>query len=143
MNNTIITFGLGLLTLVLSACQVAPRQYNGVTGYQVEDQTKDRLTISYTLASQKDLKLDESKLIKACQKVTGSNQAYKINVLSINEIPNPSQLLKDKESIQIGQSRASFGFSNSQSLNSDQDLATHQALENTPNLLQVVRYTCS
>lgn len=102
MNKTVITFGLSLLTLVLSACQTAPRQFNGMTGYVVEEQNQDRLTMSYTLAIRSDLKPDESKLIKACQKITGSNQAYTINILSINEIPNPSQLLKEHESIQIG-----------------------------------------
>ncbi|EXV40830.1 hypothetical protein ABTE62_18850, partial [Acinetobacter baumannii] len=38
---------------------------------------------------------------------------------------------------------ASFGLSNTPSLNNGEDYATRQALEARPSTLKVVRYTCS
>ncbi len=135
--------GLTIVTLAITACQTTPRQYNGMTGYQIENQSTNSATLAYTLAGRADLKLDESKLQRACQKVLNTTQDYKISILSINEIMNPSMGQKNQQSVQLGQSRTSFGLSNTQSLNSSEDLATRQALESRPSSLQVVRYTCS
>ncbi|MBH8464257.1 hypothetical protein I8Q97_28690, partial [Klebsiella pneumoniae] len=55
--------------------------------------------------------------------------------------PNPA---KDEHyGIQLGETRASFGLSNTPSLNNGEDYATRQALEARPSTLKVVRYTCS
>jgi hypothetical protein len=128
--------------LALSACQTTPRQYNGVTGYQIENQTADSATLAYTLSGRADRDLDADKLQRACQKVLGANKNYKISVLSTNEIINP-QTAKDQAGVQLGHSRTSFGLSNTPSLNNSEDYATRQALDTRPSTLHVVRYTCS
>ena len=93
--------GLGLMVLALSACQTTPRQYNGVTGYQIESQSSNSATLAYTLSGRADRDLDASKLQRACQKVLGANKTYKISVLSINEIINP-QAAQNQAGVQLG-----------------------------------------
>ena len=134
--------GLGLMVLALSACQTTPRQYNGMTGYQIESQSNNSATLAYTLSGRADRDLDASKLQRACQKVLGANKTYKISVLSINEIINP-QTAQNQAGVQLGHSRPSFGLSNTPNLNNSEDYATRQALETRPSTLHVVRYTCS
>ena len=138
-----ITFaGLSLVFLALSACQTTPRQYNGVTGYQIENQTADSATLAYTLSGRANTDLDVNKLQRACKKVLGENKTYKISVLSTNEIINP-QIADTQSGVQLGQSRTSFGLSNTQSTHSSENYATRQALDTRPRTLHVVRYTCS
>ncbi|WP_010113185.1 hypothetical protein [Acinetobacter sp. P8-3-8] len=139
-----ITFlGLGCLMLGLTACQTTPRQYNGVTGYQIENQSSNSATLAYTLSGRADRDLDEDKLQRACKKVLGENKSYKIAVLSVNEIINPQTASNDQKGVQLGHSRTSFGLSNTPNLNNSEDYATRQALETRPSTLHVVRYTCS
>ncbi|EPF80022.1 hypothetical protein F945_00917 [Acinetobacter rudis CIP 110305] len=142
MKN-ISLLGLGCVTLALAACQSAPQQYNGATGYVVESQTANGAIIAYTLAGRADRKLDENKLQRACQKVLASNTPYKLQVLSINEIPNPAANAKTAQSIQLGHSRTSFSLSETPSLNNGENYATRQALDTRPSTLRVVRYSCS
>ncbi len=138
-----ITFaGLSLVVLALSACQTTPRQYNGVTGYQIENQSINSATLAYTLSGRADRNLDVDKLQRACKKVLGENKTYKISVLSVNEIINP-QIADSQTGVQIGHSRTSFGLSNTQVANSSENYATRQALDTRPSTLHVVRYTCS
>ena len=138
-----ITFtGLSLVFLALSACQTTPRQYNGVTGYQIENQTADSATLAYTLSGRANSDFDVNKLQRACKKVLGENRTYKISVLSTNEIINP-QVADTQSGVQLGHSRTSFGLSNTQSANSSENYATRQALDTRPSTLHVVRYTCS
>lgn len=141
MNNTYKLLGLGILALGLAACQSTPRQFNGTVGYQVESQTADSATIAYTLAGRQNQQLDEAKLQRACQKVLGTSNIYKLSILSINEIANPQKNVEYGR--QIGHSRTSVGLSNTPGLYSDQDYATLQALDARPSTLRVVRYTCS
>lgn len=143
MKKFAMGVSLSCLSILMTACQTTPRQYNGMTGYQVENQGNNTATLTYTLAGRKDQTLDESKLQRACQKVLGNGQSYKLNILSINEIINPALGESENRMVQIGHSRASFGFSNTQSYSSTEDIATRQALENRPRTLSVVRYTCS
>jgi len=105
--------------------------------------TKQKLTatLAYTLASRTNQQLDERKLQRACQNVLGAQKVYKLSVLSINEISNPAQ--QEHYGVQLGETRASFGLSNTPSLNNGEDYATRQALEARPSTLKVVRYTCS
>lgn len=143
MKQLTTVIGLGLTILTLAACQTTPRQYNGVTGFQIEDKTATTATIAYTLAGRANRDLDENKLQRACQKTLNTTQQYKLNVLSVNEIANPNFAQKDQQGVQIGQSRTSFGLSNTQGYNSTEDMGTRQALESRPSSLHVVRYTCS
>ena len=135
--------GLGLATLVLTACQTTPRQYNGATGYQIENQTSNSATLAYTLAGRSDRDLDVDKLQRACKKVLGETKTYKISVLSVNEIINPQIAENSKNGVQLGHSRTSFGLSNTQTNTSSENYATRQALDTRPSTLHVVRYTCS
>lgn len=131
-----------LVVLALSACQTTPRQYNSVTGYQIENQTTDSATLAYTLSGRANSDLDVNKLQRACKKVLGETKIYKLNVLSVNEIINP-QVAESKTGVQLGHSRTSFGLSNTQTANSSENYATRQALDTRPSTLHVVRYTCS
>ncbi|WP_406741391.1 hypothetical protein [Acinetobacter shaoyimingii] len=134
---------LSSFTVILAACQTTPRQFNGLTGYEVESKSSDHATIAYTLSSRSNQQFDETKLQRACQKVLNSTQAYKLDILSVNEIANPKAQANDMQAVQLGQSRTSFGLSNTMNPYSNEDYGTRQALENRPSTLQVVRYTCS
>lgn len=143
MKKFTLILSFSAIALSLAACQSTPRQYNGVTGYQIENKTATTATIAYTLAGRANRDLDENKLQRACQKTLNTTQKYKLNVLSTNEIANPNFSQNERQGVQLGQSRASFGLSNTQSYNSSEDLATRQALDARPSTLHVVRYTCS
>ena len=142
MKKTTLT-SLGFIVLALSACQTTPRQYNGMTGYQIENQSAHEATLAYTLSGRADRDLDVDKLQRACQKVLGLNKTYKISVLSSSEIMNPQAAEKNQTGVQLGHSRTSFGLSNTPSLTNGEDYATRQSLETRPSTLHVVRYTCS
>ncbi|WP_343578960.1 hypothetical protein, partial [Acinetobacter sp.] len=98
-------------TLLIAACQSSPHQYNGVTGYQIENKTTTSATIAYTLAAHSNRDIDEKKLQHACKQVLGAEKNYKISVLSVNEIMNPTQ--QEQYGVKLGNSRATFGLSNS------------------------------
>lgn len=129
-------------TLLVAACQSTPHQYNGVTGYKIENKTATSATLAYTLAARGNSDVDEKKLQHACKQVLGMEKTYKISILSVNEIMNPTKQ-EQYNGVQIGNSRASFGLSNSPDLNNTEGYATRQALETRPTTLKVVRYTCS
>ena len=128
-------------TLLVAACQSTPHQYNGVTGYKIENKTATSATLAYTLAARGNSDVDEKKLQHACKQVLGMEKTYKISILSVNEIMNPTK--QEQYGMQLGNSRATFGLSNSPDLNNTEGYATRQALETRPTTLQVVRYTCS
>ena len=127
--------------LVITACQSTPHKFNGVTGYQIENKTTTSATIAYTLAARTNQDLDQKKLQHACNQVLGMEKTYKISILSVNEIMNPTK--QEQYGVQLGNSRATFGLSNSPDLNNTEGYATRQALETRPTTLKVVRYTCS
>ena len=127
--------------VLITACQSTPHQFNGVTGYQIENKTTTSATIAYTLAARNNQDLDEKKLQHACNQVLGIGKTYKISILSVNEIMNPTK--QEQYGVQLGNSRATFGLSNSPDLNNTEGYATRQALETRPTTLKVVRYTCS
>ena len=128
-------------TLLVAACQSTPHQYNGVTGYEIESKTTTSATLAYTLAARGNSEVDEKKLQHACKQVLGMEKTYKISILSVNEIMNPTK--QEQYGVQLGNSRATFGLSNSPDLNNTEGYATRQALETRPTTLKVVRYTCS
>ena len=128
-------------TLLVAACQSTPHQYNGVTGYKIENKTATSATLAYTLAARGNSEVDEKKLQHACKQVLGMEKTYKISILSVNEIMNPTK--QEQYGVQLGNSRATFGLSNSPDLNNTEGYATRQALETRPTTLKVVRYTCS
>ena len=128
-------------TLLVAACQSTPHQYNGVTGYKIENKTKTSATLTYTLAARGNSDVDEKKLQHACKQVLAMEKTYKISILSVNEIMNPTK--QKQYGVQLGNSRATFGLSNSPDLNNTEGYATRQALETRPTTLKVVRYTCS
>ena len=128
-------------TLLVAACQSTPHQYNGVTGYKIENKTTTSATLTYTLAARGNSDVDEKKLQHACKQVLGMEKTYKISTLSVNEIMNPTK--QEQYGVQLGNSRATFGLSNSPDLTNTEGYATRQALETRPTTLKVVRYTCS
>ena len=128
-------------TLLVAACQSTPHQYNGVTGYKIENKTTTSATLAYTLAARGNSDVDEKKLQHACKQVLGMEKTYKISTLSVNEIMNPTK--QEQYGVQLGNSRATFGLSNSPDLNNSEGYATRQALETRPTTLKVVRYTCT
>ena len=128
-------------TLLVAACQSTPHQYNGVTGYKIENKTTTSATLTYTLAARGNSDVDEKKLQHACKQVLGMEKTYKISILSSTEIMNPTK--QEQYGVQLGNSRATFGLSNSPDLNNSEGYATRQALETRPTTLKVVRYTCT
>lgn len=128
-------------TLLVAACQSTPHQYNGVTGYKIENKTTTSATLAYTLAARGNSEVDEKKLQHACKQVLGMEKTYKISILSVNEIMNTTK--QEQYGVQLGNSRVTFGLSNSPDLNNTEGYATRQALETRPTTLKVVRYTCS
>ena len=128
-------------TLLVAACQSTPHQYNGVTGYEIENKTTTSATLAYTFAARGNSDVEEKKLQHACKQVLGMEKTYKISILSSNEIMNPTK--QEQYGVQLGNSRATFGLSNSPDLNNSEGYATRQALETRPTTLKVVRYTCS
>ena len=128
-------------TLLVAACQSTPHQYNGMTGYEIENKTATSATLAYTLAAHGNSDVDEKKLQHACKQVLGVEKTYKISILSVNEIMNPTK--QEQYGVKLGNSRATFGLSNSPDLNNSEGYATRQALETRPTTLKVVRYTCS
>ncbi|WP_293746227.1 hypothetical protein [uncultured Acinetobacter sp.] len=127
--------------LVITACQSTPHKFNGVTGYQIENKTTTSATIAYTLAARTNQDLDQKKLQHACNQVLGVGKTYKISILSVNEIINTAQ--QEQYGVKLGNSRATFGLSNSPDFNNSEGYATRQALETRPTTLKVIRYTCS
>ena len=49
-------------TLLVAACQSTPHQYNGVTGYEIENKTTTSATRAYTLAARGNRNMNEKKL---------------------------------------------------------------------------------
>ncbi|AWA47376.1 hypothetical protein CDG57_04855 [Acinetobacter junii] len=134
-------FVIASSSLFISACQTSPHQYNGVTGYQIENKTATSATLAYTLAAYSNRDVDERKLQHACKQVLGAEKNYKISVLSVNEIMNPTQ--QEQYGVKLGNSRTTFGLTNSPDLNNSEGYATRQALEARPSTLKVVRYHCN
>jgi hypothetical protein len=128
-------------SILFTACQSTAHHYNGTTGYQIENQTETTATIAYTLAAHSNRDVDEKKLQQACKQVLGAAKNYQVSVLNVNEIMNLSK--QEQYGVQLGNSRAKFGLSNSPDLNNSEGYATRQALETRPSTLKVVRYTCS
>ncbi|MDA3508577.1 hypothetical protein MJ004_04810 [Acinetobacter junii] len=128
-------------SLFIAACQTSPHQYNSVTGYQIENKTATSATLAYTLAAHSNRDVDERKLQHACKQVLGADKNYKISVLSVNEIMNPTQ--QEQYGVKLGNSRTTFGLTNSPDLNNSEGYATRQALEARPSTLKVVRYHCN
>ncbi|OTG90292.1 hypothetical protein B9T34_07190 [Acinetobacter sp. ANC 3813] len=143
MKITYKFLALSLAAVTLTACQSAPRAYNGQSGYQIENQSANSATLAYTLAGRQNQQLDENKLQRACQKVLDVNKTFKLTILSINEIANPASSQSEQFGRQIGNSRTSFGLSNTPDLRNSDNLGAQQALDARPATLRVVRYTCS
>lgn len=141
MKNYILFLAVAS-AFTLTACQSAPRQFNGHVGYQVESQSAYTATLSYTLAGRQNQQMDENKLQRACQKVLGMNKQYTLSILSVNEIANTA-VQTEQFGRQLGQSRTSIGLSNTPDLHNSENYATRQALEARPSTLRVVRYSCS
>lgn len=142
MKIALKLFTIGCCTTFLAACQSTPQTYNGHAGYQIEAQNATSATLAYTLAGRQNQQLDENKLQRACQKVLGQHRTFKLNILSINEIVNPAST-SQQYARQIGNSRASFGLSNTPDLRNTDNLGAQNALDARPATLRVVRYTCS
>ncbi len=71
------------------------------------------------------------------KKFLGSQKNYKLAILSINEIPNTAADVPEYGR-QIGQTRATFGLSNTPDLHQGENCATRESLEARPSTLHVV-----
>ena len=141
MKKIATLMGIGLSTILLTACQSTPQVYNGYAGYQIEDQSDHQATLSYTLAMRTQQGPDQAKLQRACQQVLGNKKNYNLDILSINEIATPQESIQRGQ--QIGSTRTSFALSQSPQLHSTENYATRDALNTRPATLSVVRYICS
>ena len=80
--------GLTIGTLGLTACQTAPQQFNGQTGYEILERSENSATLSYTLAGRPSQ--DENRLQAACRQVLGTTKSYNIQIINSQEIVNPT-----------------------------------------------------
>ncbi len=140
MNKTTIFLGLGLSSLLISACQTAPQQFNGQTGYEVLERSENAATLSYTLAGRPSQ--DGNRLQAACRQVLGNSKTYNIQILSINEIPNPTAE-QEQYGRQLGNSRTQISLSNTPDLYNSDNPGAREALDARPTLMSVSRFTCS
>lgn len=127
-------------TILITACQTTAHVHNGLSGYEIESKSNETAVLSYTLAETNNTRKEQLKLQHACQQVLDRTKKYQIKILSENTMVTPE--VKAQQNIQIGQSKASFGLSNTQSSTSDQTIATNLALDTRPSTLKVVRYLC-
>ena len=134
---------LGLLTLSLSACQSISQQFNGETGYKVEQKNTSTATLVYTLASSQNPAREAKKLQDACQQILGQTKTYTIKIIDSQEIARPVTQTSVPDNIALG-SRTTFGFSNTPEMTKNNEAySTRQVEETRPSMLKVVRYTCS
>ena len=142
MKKTISLLAISCFGLLVG-CQSTSQQFNGKTGYQVEQHTANQATISYTLASDRNPAKEAIKLQDACKQTLGLQKNYQVQIVSSQEIANPIQQ-REQSNIQLGNSRTSFGFSNTPHLNNNQEAyAARQVDETKPAMLKIVRFTCS
>ncbi|MEB3753451.1 hypothetical protein [Acinetobacter sp. MD2(2019)] len=139
MNTTLKLMSFALFAAGLSACQNMPQSYNGNSGYKVESQSSNSAIISYTLAVHANQNVNTTKLENVCKRVLGSNQNYKVDILSSSEIINPASL-PQQSGVQIGSSNATFGLSNT---SSNDNVTLRNTMQTHPSTLTVVRYRCS
>lgn len=131
-----------LSVITLSACQTTAQQFNGKSGYEIVSQSKQTTTLKYTLSANADQAKIQAKLQSACQQVLGSDKTYMINILGSNEV-NTQANNPSAQGVNIGQTRATFGLTNTPSLSGADDYASLQGLETQPRTLNVILYTCS
>ena len=131
-----------LSVITLSACQTTAQQFNGKSGYEIVSQSKQTTTLKYTLSANADQAKIQAKLQSACQQVLGSDKTYMINILGSSEV-NTQANNPSAQGVNIGQTRATFGLSNTPSLSGIDDHASRQGLETQPRTLNVILYTCS
>ena len=123
-------------------CQTTAQQFNGKSGYEIVSQSKQTTTLKYTLSANADQAKVQAKLQSACQQVLGSDKTYMINILGSSEV-NTQVTNPSAQGVNIGQTRATFGLSNTPSLSGTDDYASRQGLETQPRTLNVILYTCS
>lgn len=131
-----------LSVITLSGCQTTAQQFNGKSGYEIVSQSKQTTTLKYTLSANADQAKVQAKLQSACQQVLGSGKTYMINILGSSEV-NTQATNPSAQGVNIGQTRATFGLSNTPSLSGTDDYASRQGLETQPRTLNVILYTCS
>ena len=132
--------GLTIGTLGLTACQTAPQQFNGQTGYEILERSENTATLSYTLAGRPSQ--DENRLQAACRQVLGSSKSYNIQIINSQEIvnPTPEQVQYGR---QLGDSRTQISLSNTPDLYNSENPGAREALDARPTTVRVIRYTCS
>ena len=135
---------LMVITASLMACQTTSQQFNGQTGYQIEQQSASTATLIYTLASKQNATREMQKLHDACQQTLGNTKTYNINVIDSQEIIANTATTASPNNVTLGNTRASFGFSNTPDMSKNNEAySAQQITETRPTTLKVVRYTCS
>ncbi len=140
MKKTVFLLGLTIGTLGLTACQTAPQQFNGQTGYEILERSENSATLSYTLAGRPSQ--EENRLQAACRQVLGTSKSYNIQIINSQEIvnPTPEQVQYGR---QLGDSRTQISLSNTPDLYNSENPGAREALEARPTTVRVIRYTCS
>ena len=140
MKRTTVILALAASSFMLSACQMAPHQFNGKSGYEILERSGNTATLSYTLSGRPNQ--DERKLQAACQQTLGGSKTYNIQILSTNEISNPTAE-QENYGRQLGNSRTQISLSNTPDLHNSENPGAREALEARPTTMRVIRYTCS
>ena len=140
MKRTTVILALAASSFMLSACQTAPHQFNGKSGYEILERSGNTATLSYTLSGRPSQ--DENRLQAACRHVLGNSKTYNIQILSTDEISNPTAE-QENYGRQLGNSRTQISLSNTPDLHNSQNPGAREALEARPTTMRVIRYTCS
>ena len=140
MKKTTVILSLAASAFVVSACQTAPQQFNGQSGYEILERSGNTATLSYTLSGRPNQ--DERRLQAACQQALGGSKTYNIQIISSNEISNPT-VQPDHYGRQLGISRSQISLSNTPDLYNSENPGAREALDARPTTLRVIRYTCS
>ncbi|WP_216934084.1 MULTISPECIES: hypothetical protein [unclassified Acinetobacter] len=140
MKRTTVILAIAASSWVLSACQTAPHQFNGKSGYEVLERSANTATLSYTLSGRPSQ--DERRLQASCKQVLGNSKTYNIQILSMNEIPNPTAE-QEQYGRQLGNSRTQISLSNTPDLYNSENPGAREALDARPTTMRVIRYTCS
>src|SRR5690606_19838229 len=140
MRRTTAILALAASTLVMSACQTTPHEFNGQNGYKVLERSENTATLSFILSGRPSQ--DDNRLQPACHHVQGYSKKYISQVLSTNEVVIPETKQADFGR-QIATSHPPTSSSKTPGLYNSEDYGTRQGLEAHPTTVRVIRFSCS
>lgn len=137
--------GSSALFLLLTACQ-SIHPFDGQSGYQRESSDASGVIVSYVLDARSSDAAIQHKLTKACAKELGtSDDRVSFKTLDEKEFVNLNSAnnAQEHQSIAIGNTHASFGFSNTPKLSNTDNAANSYMLDSKPSMLKQITVQCT